>query len=135
MHLNGAVAERLANTMFALSTPSRVLILGCLLDGARSVGDLTETLGMEQSAVSHQLRILREQTLVRAERVGRQRLYALHDEHVTTLLRAGLDHVERRGRPTASISTRRRATGRPVRPRSERGVSVSLQSPDGSEVR
>ena len=110
-HLNEAVAERLADTMFALSTPSRVLILGCLLDGSRSVSELTEMLGMEQSAVSHQLRILREHTLVHAERVGRQRLYALHDEHVTTLLRAGLDHIEKRSRPRAPAPARRRVTG------------------------
>jgi DNA-binding transcriptional ArsR family regulator len=108
--IDEAIAERLADAMFALSTPSRVLILGCLLDGPRSVNDLTEMLGMEQSAVSHQLRILREHTLVRAERVGRQRLYAVHDEQVTTFLRAGLDHVEKGGRPKETRSARRRVT-------------------------
>lgn len=96
--LSEAVAERLADAMFALSTPSRVLILGCLLEGPRPVGDLTSLLGMEQSSVSHQLRVLRDHALVRAERVGRQRVYALHDEHVVALLRAGLRHVEERGR-------------------------------------
>jgi len=101
-HLSEAVAERLADAMFALSTPSRVLILGCLLEGPRSVGDLTSILGMEQSSVSHQLRVLREHTLVRAERVGRQRVYALHDEHVIALLLAGLHHVEERGRSGAA---------------------------------
>ena len=90
-----AVAERLADTMFALSAPSRVIIVGCLLDGPRSVSDLTEALGMEQSAVSHQLRLLREHNLVRAEKAGRRRLYALYDEHVATLLHAGLHHVQR----------------------------------------
>jgi DNA-binding transcriptional ArsR family regulator len=90
-----AVAEQLADTMFALSTPSRVRILGCLLGGPRSVGDLTEALGMEQSAVSHQLRVLREHGLVRAEKSGRQRLYGLWDEHVSTLLQAALDHAAR----------------------------------------
>src|ERR1700736_62962 len=68
-----AAAERLADTMFALSTPSRVQILACLLGGPRSVSDLTEALGMEQSAVSHQLRVLREADLVRAEKDGRKR--------------------------------------------------------------
>jgi ArsR family transcriptional regulator, nickel/cobalt-responsive transcriptional repressor len=100
------VAERLADTMFALSTPSRVLLLGSLLDGPRSVSDLTEALGMEQSAVSHQLRVLREHELVRAEKVGRTRLYALYDEHVMTLLQAGLDHVNR-ARPPAVLPRRR----------------------------
>jgi ArsR family transcriptional regulator, nickel/cobalt-responsive transcriptional repressor len=88
-----AEAERLADTMFALSTPSRVLILACLLGGPRSVSDLTDALGMEQSAVSHQLRVLREHDLVRAEKDGRKRLYALSDEHVSTLLRAAFHHV------------------------------------------
>jgi DNA-binding transcriptional ArsR family regulator len=104
------VAERLADTMFALSTPSRVLLLGALLAGPRSVGDLTEALGMEQSAVSHQLRVLREHDLVRAEKVGRTRLYALYDEHVSALLQAGLDHVSR-ARPPA-VPGRRRAESR-----------------------
>ena len=93
-HLDTSLAERLADTMFALSTPSRVLILGCLLTGPRSVSDITEALGMEQSAVSHQLRVLREHRLVRADRAGRMRLYALADEHVSVLLEAGLRHVD-----------------------------------------
>ena len=104
------VAERLADTMFALSTPSRVLLLGSLLDGPRSVTDLTEALGMEQSAVSHQLRVLREHDLVRAEKVGRTRLYALYDEHVSTLLHAALDHVNRA--PPPVVLDRRRAAPR-----------------------
>ncbi len=92
--LDAALAGRLADTMFALSTPSRVLILGCLLAGPRPVSDITEALGMEQSAVSHQLRVLREHELVRAERAGRSRLYALYDEHVSVLLEAALRHVD-----------------------------------------
>ena len=102
-HLDAALAGRLADTMFALSTPSRVLILGCLLAGPRSVSDITEALSMEQSAVSHQLRVLREHQLVRSERVGRMRLYALYDEHVSVLLEAGLRHVDP-GRPRPSAS-------------------------------
>jgi DNA-binding transcriptional ArsR family regulator len=105
------VAERLADTMFALSTPSRVLILGSLLDGPRSVSDLMEALGMEQSAVSHQLRVLREHDLVRAEKVGRTRLYALYDEYVSILLHAGLNHVNR-APPPATDLVRRRAASR-----------------------
>jgi len=88
-----SVAERLADTMFALSAPSRVRILGCLLGGPRSVSDVTGALGMEQSAVSHQLRVLRDHDLVRAEKSGRQRLYALSDEHVSVLLQAALRHA------------------------------------------
>jgi len=84
--------------MFALSTPSRVQILGCLRESAHSVGELTELLGMEQSAVSHQLRVLREHSLVKAEWQGRRRLYRLDDDHVSDLFEAALRHVEERGR-------------------------------------
>jgi DNA-binding transcriptional ArsR family regulator len=88
------VAERLADTMFALSTPSRIQILGCLLDGPRSVSELTDALAMEQSSVSHQLRVLRDHALVTVERSGRMRVYALQDEHVVALLEEALRHVE-----------------------------------------
>ena len=98
--VNDRVAEQVADTMFALSTPSRVQILGCLLDGPHAVADIIEALGMEQSAVSHQLRVLRDQALVKAERVGRRRVYALADEHVQSLLEEALRHVEHRAKAT-----------------------------------
>jgi DNA-binding transcriptional ArsR family regulator len=97
-----AVAERVADTMFALSTPSRVQILVCLLGGPRTVSELTERLSMEQSAVSHQLRVLREHMLVTAEWTGRRRVYTLYDEHVVTLLEEALRHVEHRKTRAAS---------------------------------
>jgi DNA-binding transcriptional ArsR family regulator len=91
-----ALADRVADAMFGLSTPSRVQILGCLLDGSRSVSEIVELLGLEQSAVSHQLRVLREHGLVTVERVGRRRVYALADEHVVALLEESLRHAEAR---------------------------------------
>jgi DNA-binding transcriptional ArsR family regulator len=109
------VAEQVADAMFALSTPSRVQILGCLKTGPHSVTELIDDLGMEQSAVSHQLRVLRDQNLVRVERLGRQRVYALHDEYVAALLDAALSHVDRRGGTRKGLfgrmSMRRRAAG------------------------
>ncbi|HZV27269.1 MAG TPA: metalloregulator ArsR/SmtB family transcription factor [Acidothermaceae bacterium] len=87
-------AERVADAMFALSTPSRVQILACLMGGSRSVSELVEELGFEQSLVSHQLRVLREHALVTVERVGRHRVYGLADEHVTALLEQAVRHVE-----------------------------------------
>lgn len=89
-------AEQIADVMFALSSPSRVEILGCLLAGPHSVGQMVDRLGMEQSALSHQLRVLRDHDLVRADRRGRQRLYELRDEHVAALLEGAIRHVERR---------------------------------------
>ncbi|MDE3025631.1 MAG: helix-turn-helix transcriptional regulator [Acidobacteriota bacterium] len=99
-------AESVADAMFALSTPSRVQILVCLLDGPRTVSDLMEALDMEQSAVSHQLRVLREQRLVSAERAGRMRVYALYDDDVVALLESALRHVERRARAAQRLTGR-----------------------------
>lgn len=91
--LSAQEAEKVADAMFALSTPSRVRILGQLRERPHTVSELTAAVGMEQSAVSHQLRVLREHHLVVAERKGRQRLYALHDEHVASLLDEAISHV------------------------------------------
>jgi ArsR family transcriptional regulator, nickel/cobalt-responsive transcriptional repressor len=81
-------ASLIADAMFALSAPSRVQILGCLLDGPLAVGEITAMLGMEQSAVSHQLRVLREAALVSAERRGKHRVYTLSGDAVRELLTA-----------------------------------------------
>jgi len=98
--------------MFALSTPSRVQILGCLLDGAQSVTELTEALGMEQSAVSHQLRVLRDHALVRVvEREGRRRVYGLFDDHVGAFIEEALRHVDRRRHTKIKPAGRRDVRG------------------------
>jgi DNA-binding transcriptional ArsR family regulator len=73
-----------------------VQILVCLAGGAHSVSDLVERLGLEQSAISHQLRVLRDHSLVRVERHGRRRVYRLYDEHVLALLNEAIRHVEER---------------------------------------
>jgi ArsR family transcriptional regulator, nickel/cobalt-responsive transcriptional repressor len=91
-------AEAVADAMFALSTASRVRILSSLRERAHTVRELMAAVGMEQSAVSHQLRVLREYGLVVAERRGRERLYALHDEHVASLLDEAVGHVAHLGR-------------------------------------
>lgn len=87
-------ARQVAQTMQALATPSRVRILACLRDAPSAVSDLAEAVEMEASAVSHQLRLLRHLGLVVGERVGRQVIYALHDEHVATLLDEAFSHTE-----------------------------------------
>ena len=102
--IRGEVAEQLADAMFALSAPSRVEILGCLLDGPRAVGEITTELAMEQSAISHQLRVLRDHALVKAEREGKRRVYALYDGAVRDLLAAALRHVEQRRPKTRGSS-------------------------------
>lgn len=90
------VAEEVAAVMSALSTRSRVQILGRLVDGPSTVGALVAALGMEQPAVSHQLRVLRQLGLVVGERRGRNVLYSLHDPHIGELLREAVSHAEHR---------------------------------------
>lgn len=85
-----AVAER----MQMLATPSRVQILGRLRAGPCSVGRLADAVGMEASAVSHQLRSLRQVGLVVGERRGKQVIYGLHDSHVAELIDQAIFHVQ-----------------------------------------
>ena len=84
--LSRDAAELLADTMFALSTPSRLQILASLQAGPMTVSEIIAAVGMEQSAVSHQLRVLRDHAVVSVERRGRERLYGLRDSHVGALL-------------------------------------------------
>jgi DNA-binding transcriptional ArsR family regulator len=91
--LADTTAVRLAETFKALSDPSRVRIVSLLAEAELCVCDLAAALDMSQSAVSHQLRTLRDLHLVRWRREGRQIFYTLDDEHVTDLFQRGLDHV------------------------------------------
>ena len=91
--IDAEAAELVAETMQALSTPSRVRILSHLQQGPCSVTELATAIDMEQSAVSHQLRVLRYLRLVVGERQGRNVLYELHDSHVGVLLEEALNHV------------------------------------------
>jgi DNA-binding transcriptional ArsR family regulator len=86
-------ATRLAETFKALSDPTRIRIVSLLIGSELCVCDLAAALGMSQSAVSHQLRILRDRRLVSWRRDGRQIFYALDDEHVAHLFRRSLEHV------------------------------------------
>lgn len=92
--LDANMAHSVAETMQALATASRVRILGYLSEGPQSVGQLADAVGMEQSAVSHQLRLLRHLRLVVGERSGRTVIYSLHDDHVAVLLQEAISHVE-----------------------------------------
>jgi DNA-binding transcriptional ArsR family regulator len=87
-------AAQVAQTMQALATPSRVRILACLRSGPAAVNELAVAVGMEPSAVSHQLRMLRHLGLVVGERAGRRIIYALHDDHVASLLDEAIHHTE-----------------------------------------
>ncbi|MBK9942667.1 MAG: metalloregulator ArsR/SmtB family transcription factor [Kouleothrix sp.] len=91
--LDDTMAVRLAETFKALADPTRVRILHALSHAELCVGDLATMLEMTESAVSHQLRLLRSLRVVRARRDGKQVYYALDDEHVTRLFQLSLEHL------------------------------------------
>jgi len=92
-HFDEYTAGQLASLFDALSDPTRLRIIAALLEGEMNVGDLVVCIGLSKSAVSHQLRGLRDKRLVRSRKQGRQVYVALDDDHVAELFRRGLDHV------------------------------------------
>ncbi|MEV2215816.1 metalloregulator ArsR/SmtB family transcription factor [Streptomyces sp. NPDC050997] len=103
-------ATDVAATLQALATPSRLRILARLQEGPCAATELADAVGMEQSACSHQLRLLRNLALVTGERQGRSVIYALYDNHVAELLEQALHHVEHlrlglRDTPTVATTT------------------------------
>jgi ArsR family transcriptional regulator len=92
-HFNEDTAGQLASLFDALSDPTRLRIIAALLDGEMNVGDLVVCIGLSKSAVSHQLRGLRDKRLVRSRKQGRQVYVTLDDDHVAELFQRGLDHV------------------------------------------
>jgi DNA-binding transcriptional ArsR family regulator len=92
--LDAATAASVAATLQALATPSRLLILARLRREPCSVSQLSADIGMEQSAVSHQLRLLRHLGLVAGTRQGKSTVYALYDNHVAMLLDEAVYHSE-----------------------------------------
>ena len=86
--------QGLAETFSALGDPTRVRILDVLSHGELCVCDLAAVLGLSQSAVSHQLRVLRGIRLVRPRRDGRIVFYSLDDQHIIAIFKQTLQHVE-----------------------------------------
>jgi ArsR family transcriptional regulator, nickel/cobalt-responsive transcriptional repressor len=106
--IDHASAAQIARVMQALATPSRVMILGRLRESDCTVTELAAHLGMEQSAVSHQLRVLRLLGLVVGARDGRTVVYALHDDHVAALLDQAVSHTEHTRLGLSATPTHRR---------------------------
>jgi len=84
----------LADLFKVFADSTRIRILYSLLETEKCVGDIAEELEMSQTAISHQLRILKQSHLVRCRRDGKQMYYSLADDHVKVILAAGLEHVE-----------------------------------------
>jgi ArsR family transcriptional regulator, nickel/cobalt-responsive transcriptional repressor len=91
--LDGGLADDVAETMQALASPTRLRILARLQQEPVPVNELAAMLGVDPSAVSHQLRQLRHLNLVKGTRRGNQVIYSLHDDHVAVLLAEAVGHV------------------------------------------
>ncbi len=92
----GATLAGLAEVFAALGDPTRLRIIAALAQNELCVCDLAASVATSESAVSHQLRGLRDLGLVRSRREGRLVYYALDDAHVTALYSQALDHVDHR---------------------------------------
>jgi DNA-binding transcriptional ArsR family regulator len=84
---------RLAEVFKVLGDPTRIRILYALSKCNMCVCDIAETLDMTQSAISHQLRILRGLRLVRYRKEGKSVFYSLDDDHILQLFNQGMEHV------------------------------------------
>ena len=87
------ILDQIAELFKAFGDPTRVQILSLLVERERCVGDIAEAVELSQSAISHQLRILKQMHLIKFRREGKNILYSLADDHVRTILQMGLEHV------------------------------------------
>ena len=85
---------RLSGLFKLFGDQTRIKILYTLLEGERCVQDIADHIGMSQSSVSHQLRILKQSQLVKFRRDGKTLYYSLADEHVCRIISQGMEHVE-----------------------------------------
>ena len=92
--MSPAHVQSVADTFRVLGDPTRVRILDALGTGELCVNDLAGRVGISESAVSHQLRLLRTMRLVRVRRAGRLAFYAVDDHHILELLSQARTHVE-----------------------------------------
>ncbi|MGE3959773.1 MAG: ArsR/SmtB family transcription factor [Vicinamibacterales bacterium] len=93
---DGVTVAGLVDTFKVLGDATRVRILDVVSRRELCVGDIADLLGLSESAVSHQLRLLRTARLVRQRRAGQQIFYALDDQHVIKLFAQAREHVQER---------------------------------------
>ena len=84
----------LAELFKVFGDSTRIRMLYVLFEEEMCVGDMAQVLGMTQSAISHQLKILKNSRLVKSRRDGKQIIYSLADEHVRTIIAMGREHIE-----------------------------------------
>ena len=94
MNDNPKTADELAELFKVFGDPTRLRVLSVLIDAELCVQDIADSLDMTQSAISHQLKILKNSHLVKSRREGKQIMYALDDDHVRTIIAMGMEHIE-----------------------------------------
>ena len=87
------ILEQIAELFKGFADPTRVHILSLLARSELCVTDIAEAVELSQSAISHQLRMLKQMHLIKFRRDGKNVLYSLADDHVKTILETGLEHV------------------------------------------
>lgn len=92
--VDDSFAERMAEVFKALSDPTRVKLIGAMLHNELCVHDLAQLLGMGQSAVSHQLRYLRNLRIVKRRKSGKTVYYSLDDSHIEEMFMLTLQHLK-----------------------------------------
>lgn len=88
------LAYDLADLFKVFSDSTRIRILAELFDGELCVGDIADRLEISQTAISHQLRILKQNHLVKYKRQGKSMIYSLADEHVREIINCAIEHIE-----------------------------------------
>ena len=88
--------QRLSDIFKVMGDPTRLRIINALSSGEMCVCDIACALSMENSAISHQLRILKAMRLVKFRKEGKSAIYSLDDEHMLTLFNEGLKHAQHR---------------------------------------
>lgn len=91
--LNKTVKKRASNLFKTISDPTRMNIIYLLKDQELSVGEIVQELTISQSAISHQLRVLRDNNIVSYEKRGKEVFYKLADNHVYTIINQAIEHV------------------------------------------
>ena len=94
--LHDEISNKLADTFKILGDSTRIKLLNLLTQQEMRVGDIATTLEMGQSAISHQLRVLRSARLVKYRKEGKEAWYSLDDDHVVSLMNEGLEHISHR---------------------------------------
>jgi ArsR family transcriptional regulator len=91
--MNPEEYQKLADLFKIFGTPTRLQIMYTLYQGEKCVYDIADELEMSQSAISHQLSILKQNRLIKNRRDGKTIYYSLLDEHVVTIMEQGLNHI------------------------------------------